>query len=137
MADISADIRSILETQLAQVPNIPSIAFENVSFNPTTGQSYVQCVLLPVSRRPAVRGLLPQQRYDMLFSVNCYVPEGTGPATADTLAKSIIDNFEATNSLTNASNNLTVRIDYAERQEGVLDSPWYFVPVNISCYVYN
>ena len=27
--------------------------------------------------------------------------------------------------------------DYAERQQGFLDAPWYYVPINIGWYVYN
>lgn len=136
MADISADIRSILETQVTQIPQVPSVAWENVSFVPISGQSYLQVSYLPISRAPAVRGLQPTQRYDVLLSINCYAPEGSGPSVADTLAKNVIGSFEATTSLTNP-NNLTVRIERAERLEGVLDSPWYFIPVNIYCYCYN
>ena len=135
MADVHKSIRSALETQLANVSGSPQIAYEGVSFVPTTGTSYLQVLFAPVSRRPAVRGLNPQQRYDGLFSINCYAPEGHGPAVADTLAKNVINAFEATTSLT--SNNINVSIDYAERQQGFLDSPWYFVPVSIGWYAYT
>jgi hypothetical protein len=135
MADISREIRAALETQLAQITDVPVIAYENVPYTPTTGTPYLQVTYLPVTRRPAVRGLSPQQRYDVLFSINCYAPEGNGPSAADTMAKNVLEAFEATTSIT--LNGVTVRINYAERQQGILDSPWFFVPVNISCYAYN
>ena len=69
MADVHKFIRSALETQLANVAGNPQIAYEGVSFVPTTGTSYLQVVFDPVSRRPAVRGLNPQQRYDGIFLV--------------------------------------------------------------------
>ena len=59
MANITKEIRAILETQLAQVPQIPSIAYQNVPFTPTTGSSYVEVNYVPTSRKPAVRGLQP------------------------------------------------------------------------------
>ena len=136
MANITKEIRAILETQLAQVTQIPSIAYQNVPFTPTTGSSYVEVNYVPTSRKPAVRGLQPQQRYEGIFAVNCYAPEGKGPAVAETIAENVCSSFEATNSLTD-QNNLTVRIDYAEIQQGMLDSPWFMVPVIITWYAYH
>jgi len=135
MADINKEIRAILEGHLSTVTDLPDVAYESVSYVPTTGTPYLQVMYMPVTRRPAVRGLNPQQRYDSLFAINCYAPEGSGPAGADTLAKNVLEAFEATTSIT--QNNITVSIDYAERQQGFLNSPWYFVPVNIACYAYN
>jgi hypothetical protein len=47
----------------------------------------------------------------------------------------VMSAFEATTKLTH--NNITVSIDYAERERGFLDSPWYFIPVSIGWYAYN
>ena len=135
MADINKEIRAALESHLSTVVDLPEIAYENVPYNPTTGTSYIQPMYFPVTRRPAVRGRNPQQRYDCLFAINCYAPEGNGPSAADTLAKNVLEAFEATTSIT--LNGTTVSIDYAERQQGILNSPWFFIPVNISCYAYN
>ena len=135
MANVDKTIRAALETQLANVTDVPSIAYENVPFSPTTGQSYLEVRYVPVTRRPAVRGLNPQQRYDGIFAINCYAPEGNGPAAADTLAKNVMEAFEATTKLTH--NSKTVYIDYAERQLAFVDSPWYVVPVTIAWYAYN
>lgn len=140
MASIHNDIRAALETELSNVSTLPSIAYENVSFSPTTGQSYIQCRYIPTQRRPAVRGLNPQQRYDGVFQVLVYAPEGNGPATADDLANKVIEAFEATTKIEYTNSDLetiTVSIDYAERQQGFLDSPWYYVPINIGWYTYN
>lgn len=135
MANIQREIRAALETQLANVASVPEIAYENVQYSPTTGVSYIEPMYLPVSRRPAVRGLNPQQRYDGVLSVNCYAPEGKGPSAAETIAENVMDAFEATTKLTH--NGVTVYIDYAEVQRGLLDSPWFLVPVNIGWYAYN
>jgi len=135
MANIQREIRSILETQLAAVNDVPQIAYENVPYSPTTGTSYIEVNFVPTSRRPAVRGLNPQQRYEGIFIINCYAPEGKGPAAAETIAENVMTAFEATTSLT--TNNITVSVDYSEVRQGYLDSPWFVVPVSIGWYAYN
>jgi hypothetical protein len=135
MANITREIRSALESHLSTVASVPQIAYENVKFTPTTGVSYIEVMYLPTSRRPSVRGLNPQQRYDGVFSINCYAPEGNGPADAETIAENVMNSFEATTKIT--TDTITVYIDYAEVQRGLVDSPWYLVPVNIGWYSYN
>jgi hypothetical protein len=135
MSSIFVDIRRGLEQKLSQVSGIPSIAYENISFDPTTGTSWVRPTFIPTTRRPAVRGSNPQQLYLGIFRVDCFVAEGNGPSVGDTLANSIIEDFDATTDIT--FNSKTISIDYAEREEGRLSSPWYFIPVTIGWYVYN
>jgi len=135
MANIQKEIRAALETQLSMVASLPEVAYQNVPYNPTTGTSYIEVTYLPTSRRPAVRGLNPQQRYEGVFAINCYAPEGNGPSAAETIAENVANAFEATTSIT--TNNVTVSIDYSEVIQGFLDSPWFVVPVNIGWYAYN
>ena len=140
MASIYNDIRAALETHLSNVSGIPSIAYENVSFEPQTGTSFLQVMFLPTERRPAVRGLNPQQRYQGVFSILAHTPEGKGPKEADDYANLLIEAFEATTDITfinSESETINVSIDYAERQQGILDSPWYYVRVDIGWYIYQ
>ena len=140
MASIQNDIRAALESKLAATSGLPVIAYENVAFEPTTGTSFLKVQYLPTVTRPAVRGLNPQLRYQGVFSVTVFAPEGKGPATADDYANKVIDAFAATTdiSFTNGdAETIIVSIDYAERQQGMVDSPWYFVPINIGWYIYK
>ena len=140
MASIYRDIRAALETELAAVADIPAISYENVSYDRTNGTSYVETYFVPQSRRPAVRGLNPQQRYDGVFTVVCYAPEGNGPGAADDIADKVLDAFEATTDVSytpSGGSEIKVSIDYAEREGGGLDTPFYYVPVNIGFYIYN
>ena len=140
MASIHNDIRAALESHLAATSGLQSIAYENVAFEPTTGTSFLKVQYLPTVTRPAVRGLNPQLRYQGVFSVTVFAPEGQGPATADDYANKVIDAFAATTdiSFTNGdAETIIVSIDYAERQQGMIDSPWYFVPINIGWYIYK
>lgn len=139
MPSIYDDIRAALEVKLSNISGIPDIAYENVSYSPTTGTPFVQPRFIPVSRRAAVRGPNPQQRYEGVFRVFCYVPEGNGPNAADELANKVMDAFDATTdiSFTNSGGStVIVSVDYAERDNGFVDSPWYYVAVNIGWYIY-
>lgn len=139
MAVIFTDIRAALEKELVDA-NIASIAHENVSFDPSTGTSYLEPLFIPTERRPSTRGTGPQMLYRGVFRVLCHAKEGAGPGAADSLANSVMGAFEAATDITytNASNEtILVSIDYAERRRGLLDTPWYTVPVNIGWYIYN
>jgi hypothetical protein len=161
MPSVNHRIRSALEARLSSITGIPDIAWENVKYSPTTGQSFVQPLFLPTQQRPSVRGLNPVLRYQGIFSVNCFVPEGNGPGAADDLANLIIDNFPATDSiyysipddalLTEAEafivtesgarvlvdDVIHVSLEFSERQQGVLRSPWYMVTVDVDWYSYK
>jgi len=135
MASIYDDIRVALEVKLSNVSGLPEVAWENLTYSPTTGTSFVKPRLVPTVREPAVRGLNPQIYYQGIFRVDCFVPEGLGPAAADDLADKIIDAFEATTDVTNGSTNVSIR--YAEREQGMPDGSFFMVPVNIGWYIYN
>lgn len=155
MADYTPSIRKALEVKLNSVTGIPTIAWENIKFTPTTGTSFVRPYFLPVSRRPASRGLNPYQLYTGVFSVNVYCASGNGPNSADDFSALIIDDFEATtdilfnidtSAIVNSSayesldeeDRISVTIDYAERQQGmVTENDWYMVPVDIGWYTYK
>ena len=140
MASIHNDIRAALETHISTTANLPTIAYENVAFEPTTGTSFIRVQYLPTVTRPAVRGLNPQLRYQGVFAVTVFTPEGNGPSTADDYVNKVINAFQATTdiSFTNAqSETIKLSIDYAERQQGLIDSPWYYVPINIAWYIYK
>ena len=140
MASIHNDIRAALETHISTTADLPTVAYENVVFEPTTGTSFLRVQYLPTVTRPAVRGLNPQLRYHGVFAVPVFTPEGNGPSTADDYVNKVINAFQATTdiSFTNAqSETIKLSIDYAERQQGLIDSPWYYVPINIGWYIYK
>jgi len=134
MASIYEDIRKALEVRLSAVSGVPAIAWENITFEPTTGQPYIKPRLIPTQRVPAVRGLNPQMYYQGLLRVECFSPEGLGPRGADDLADLIMDNFEATTDISEGS--VIVSVDYAEREQGSSDGTHFMVPVNIGWYIY-
>jgi hypothetical protein len=139
MADINRKIRAALETHLSTISGLPDIAYENVPYEPTTGQSFIRVAYMPTLRRPAVRGLNPQQEYRGLLALNVYAPEGSGPAVCEDIVEKLLEGFGATTDITynDGSDDYAVCIDYAERSIGMTDAPWYLIPVNIGWFIYN
>ena len=140
MASIHKDIRAALESHLNNTANLPAIAYENVAFTPVVGTSFIKSQYVPTSTKPAVRGLNPQLRYQGIYSVTVFAPEGAGPNEAEGYINTIIESFEATTDITFTNGDgdtFKVSIDYSERQQGMIDSPWYFTPINIGWYIYN
>jgi len=137
--DIYNSIRAALETHLASTVGTTPIAYENVAFSPTTGTLFVKPTFIPTLTQPAVRGTNPQLLYQGLFNVMVNAPEGSGPAQADTTCNTITNAFSATSdiSLVVGAETYIVRIRYAERQQGRIDTPWYSVPINIGWYIYH
>jgi hypothetical protein len=140
MASIHKDIRAALESHLNDTANLPAIAYENVAFTPVVGTSFLRSQYVPTSTKPAVRGLNPQLRYQGIYSVTVFTPEGNGPSTADDYINKVINSFAAATDITFTNGDgdtFKVSIDYSERQQGMIDSPWYYTPINIGWYTYN
>lgn len=129
------DIRACLDNHLAGASGLPVIAYQNVPYEPTTGTSFIKVNMIPTSRRPAVRGLNPQQRYDGLYSILICTPENMGPGAGYDIADLLLDRFNATTDI--SFNGLIISVDYSEVRTSFLDSPFYCTPVTIAWYVYN
>jgi hypothetical protein len=129
------DIRACLDTHLAGTVGLPAVAHQNVPYEPTTGTSFIKVNTVPTSRRPAVRGLNPQQRYDGLYSILICTPENMGPGAGYDIADLLLDRFNAATDI--SFNGLIISVDYSEVRTSFLDSPFYCTPVTIAWYVYN
>lgn len=129
------DIRATFEVTLNSISGLPSIAWENVSFTPTTNQSYLRVRMIPTRREPAVRGVNPQMYYQGYFLIDCCVPEGVGPSVGDDLANTIMSNLDATDDITH--NGTTLHIRYSERDLGTQEGSHYCIPVRVGWYLYT
>lgn len=134
------DIRACLDTHLSNTSGAPVIARQNVPYEPTTGTSFIKADLVPTSRRPAVRGLNPQQRYDGLYSILICTPEGLGSGAGYDIADLLLERFNATTDITYtnpSAQTFIVSIDYSEIRTSFLDSPFYCTPLTVAWYCYK
>jgi len=129
------DIRACLDTHLAGTSGIPVIAPQNVPYEHLAGTPYIKATLIPTSRRPAVRGLNPSQRYEGIYSLLVCVPEANGAGAGYDIADDLLTRFNSTTDIT--YNGLTITVDFSEVRTSFLDSPFYCTPVNVNWYVYH
>lgn len=129
------DIRACLDNHLAGTIGLPTVANQNVAYEPTTGTSYIKVNMVPTSRRPATRGLNPQQRYDGLYTLLICTPENMGSGAGYDLADLLLERFNATTDI--SYNGFTVSVDFSEVRTSFLDSPFYCTPVVVTWYIYN
>lgn len=130
----SSDIRRALEQQLSAISGLPSIAYENTAFVPTTGTAWIRATFQPQATRQSVLGTGGAERYEGLFLIDVFYPQGSGPLDADTMADTIKAQFDPGDIYT--ENGKRIRIEYSERGQGQNDSPWYFVPVTVRWFSY-
>lgn len=135
MSDVYDEIQTILEDTLSNIPDIPDIAWENVDYTPTTGVPWVKPRFLPNTREASVLGPDPLQYYQGIFLVDCLLPENAGRKAGSELVSKIIDAFDASDDLT-VDNNTHVLIRYAERDQGIIDGPYYRITVRIGWQSY-
>ena len=129
------DIRSALESYLAATSGIPDIAWANVPYETDPEIPFIKTTLVPTSRRPAVVGPSPQQRYNGLFSLLICTPENNGSFAGYDYADLLCERFDATTDIPNGS--LVISIDYAEVGASYYDPPYFCTPVTVGWHTYN
>lgn len=135
MPSIYDDIRSALEQRLADAPGLPPIAWQNVSYEPSTDQAFIKPMFQPVLREQAAMGENPPYMYTGLFTILCHQREGIGNGPSQRLSDSIIELFETNTDIPVGSKFLSIR--KAQQDSSYTRSPWYITPVTISWYIYN
>lgn len=130
----SIDIRRALEKHLSAISGIPSIAYENRAFTPTTGTEWVRSTVQFQNTRQDTLGTNGIEKYEGLYLIDLFYPEGGGPGDADTMADTIKAQFDPGDIFT--ENGKRIRVEYSERGQGRNESPWYFVPVSVRWYSY-
>ena len=129
------DIRACLDNQLTNTSNIPVVAKENVAYVHQAGTPFIKAAMVPTSRRPATRGINPQQLYQGLYTLLICTPEAKGAGAGYDIADTLLASFEATKDIT--YNGLSITIDYSEVRGSFLDSPFYCTPINVAWYCYH
>lgn len=129
-----AVIQSAIEGRLkawaqAQTPPI-SIAFQNTSYTPVTGQRYMRGFLMPANTlNPSQGG--EHKHYHGMYQVSVYTAEGTGTGEASSITKAITELFKCPTTI--PKNGLNVRINRTPATaQGMSDGDgFWMVPVTI------
>jgi hypothetical protein len=129
------DIRIALESHLnGFMPNPPPIAWPNVRYTPTPGETFIRAEFLPVSRRPVVAGPDPEQRFDGLLYLTVFIPSEQGAEQGIEIADALMERFNGSSAI--VSPNGIVRLAYSEAKMPLQDPPFWAIPVEIGWYAY-
>lgn len=135
MAQPDQEIRRLLEQRLATMPSAPPIAFENTAFDtPTTGAKlWLRArVQFGTQEGRTVLGTGDQLVQETgLFLVDCFGPEGAGPAGVDALATAVRTRFPR--GMTIQGTSVLLRIVTNSRDRGVQapeGETGYFIPIS-------
>lgn len=129
------NIRACLDKKLLTLANAPDLVFENTTYEHTPGVTFIRAKLITNSVRPVSRGVNPWIKYDGIYALSIYTPEGEGTGAGLSLVDDLMDLFKATTYVVDGSTAITV--DYTEAGTGFLDSPFYCTPVSVVWYTHN
>lgn len=126
-------VRAALETALAAVAGIPSIAYENRPFTPTVGTAYAAAYMLFAEPdNPEIGGLYTERG---VFQVNLFYPLSAGPGDAEEMAGTIRTAFARGSSFT--ASGVTVQIEKTpEIGPGRVEDDRYLKPVKIRFFAH-
>lgn len=123
-----------LLNHLANMTDVPDIAYENYSYEPTSGQTYVKEQLMPIkSDALTLNGNIA--RNDMTYQVLVYIPKDDSARNGMVLADKICTQFKAGTRLTNGST--TVEVLNATQLGGFNSDAWYCIPVRIDALYFG
>jgi hypothetical protein len=132
---IYQDIRVALETHLNGTPGVPAIAWENVSFSPTTGTPFLKPFFQPVLREQAAMASVPPHMYRGLYTILCYQPEGTGPGASQAVVDTLVDRFDSNTDI--SVGDITLSIRGVQQESSYINSPWFVTPVTVRWFIYS
>lgn len=130
---IFTDIQAAFDQRLNSTANLPNVAWENVSFTPTAGTSFVRPTLVPGSSDTATLDGL--QSNVGIYSVFVATESEKGPAALNTLVDSIYDHFKLVSSITEGST--LIGIQGITRTPAIRDEAWFTATINIQYLTYS
>jgi len=137
---IYQDIRAALEGRLNDTVGLPTIAWENVRFDPTTGTPFLKPMFQPVLRTQSAMATTPPHRYQGLFTILCYYPEGNGPGASQATVDALVDRFDSTTDISYTNSDLetiVVSIRGVQQESSYINSPWFITPTTVSWFIYH
>lgn len=125
------DVRAVLETHLTTLPGLPPVAYDSAPYEQLAGTAYVEVGFSPTSTVPQVCGPAPAQRYQGLFNILIYTPQGEGTRTAYDLAGALLVHFPSAGFL---GTTPEVGIEYSEVMSGFSIPPFHVLPVTVGWF---
>lgn len=132
MSVVHAQVRSALRQQLALLPSIPEVSYENRPFSPVEDTSYLRETFRPQTSPLETLGPNGRIRHYGLYLIDCFCPAQVGTLESDALAGGLLTLFPPGKVLTYSGQVVTIQ--ESSRAGGRNEPGWLMVPVTISWY---
>ncbi len=129
MSNPLINIRAAFATKLQAFSPLPSVAWENVSFKPTTGQPYIEPSLLPAEPIQIETGTNGINRLSGVYQISVFAPTGTGIAAINTLIAGLCNHFKRGTVLTYGGDVITIQKAYSSPV--MQETDWQHTPITI------
>lgn len=107
-----SNIRSAFAEHLLTYPQVPAIAWENVTFNPVAGQPYLKPTLLPGEPQQAEIGTDGINMHPGIYQISIFYPSGGGVYSVNQLRDGLINHFKRGTVLTYSGDSVRVVKSY-------------------------
>jgi len=129
------DIAAALDTNLNDMTDLPSVAWENSDFAPAKGTLFVRPTNIQADTFQGGLGTTGEDRTNGVYRVDVFAPSGEGKQEAVEMADTIADQFKRGTDL--VYNSRTVRISNVSRGVGQTNDGWFMIPLSINYYSYT
>lgn len=130
MSTVFASISAALDARLNAMAALPPVAWQNVSFTPTSGVLYLRPTLLPAPTVQAGLGDIGLDAYQGIYQIDIFAAVGGGRGLAEAQADLIGDQFKRGTSLT--SGGISVRLRDVSRTAGIVDGDRFAISISIN-----
>lgn len=131
---VYTDIQAALDTKLAALAGVPDIAWENVSYTPTSGTSFIRPTNIPTDANRVVLATRIQ-RISGIYQIDIFTEAEKGAGACNTLVDSIFDHFNGVETLTSGTTVIAIS-NLARTTIGDM-SDWFMCSITINYFVYN
>ncbi len=135
-----SQIRAALETHLLTLPGLPVgdngkpiVSWENVQFLPPDEAGlWLRTTLIPSESYGRTVGDNPTVRFQGLFQIDVFAPDGLGPGAAENLADNVMGHYRSGTRLFHGDASVTTLVP--SRGAGFVTGIWYQLPVTVYWY---
>ncbi|MDT8372016.1 MAG: phage tail terminator-like protein [Gammaproteobacteria bacterium] len=131
--DISIALNQRVQTYAVAASR--DVAYENISYIPTTGKPFIRPTVLPVDTTQAGLGKNGQELHEGIFQIDVFYPVDTPNALVLDEADAIANHFAR--GLTLTYNGVNVRIGTTSVGSGNRENVWYQIPVSINYHSFT
>ena len=123
------ETQTALDTQLATLTSSPPVAWDNSSYTPVEGTTYIRPTNLPAGRAAVGMANTDGTRGAGFYQVDVLAPVGNGAGAALTIADNIAALF--TRGLKLTSGDTTVIVGVPTQDPSITSGAWFMVSVLI------